>query len=289
VTGMAQEKVTVTITSSLGEEAPLTVGDAMRQILDVFEWLSATAGDQAGSIDWQLVDVTMQSPLTATARAVPKIPGVAAEPIARREKVAMELSLLSMVVRGEVPTGMDSIARARAKALFARNANGIGRTDIQFYENAPPITIDQKQARLAVETLEKFEKLQPEDEADLSRVEMGSLEGDVLLTGPFRGQPAIQLRERLSGLDVWCIFSPELAEQVGPQHSWEETWENRRVLVTGRITYSRDGRIRHVYAIALEDIDPRSLSYGDIADPNFTGGLAPSAYLESLWEEEDVG
>lgn len=289
MTAMAPEKITVTITSSIGEDAPLTVSDAMSQILDFFELLSAAGGDQASLIDWQLVDVAMQSPLRATAEAIPKMPGVATEPIARREKVALESSFERMVVRGEVPEWMNDAARSRAKALFGRNMNGIGRMDIQFYEDAPLTRIDQRQARIAVEAIENVEKASTE--ADLSRVEMGSLEGDVLLTGPYRGQPAIQLRERLSGLDVWCVFAPELAKQVGPQHSWEETWRNRRVLITGRITYSRDGRIRLVYALGLKDLDPSPLEYRDIADPHFTGGLAASEYLESLWEEEeeDVG
>lgn len=282
---MAPETITVTIRSSAGENAPLTVDDAMRQLLDIFQLLEAAGGDDAALIVWQLVEISMNSPLHATARAVAKVPGIEVEPIARREKAAVAHSIEDLVVRAEVSDWMDDSTRKRAKTLFARNANGIGRTDIQFYEDAPPTIIDQKQARTAVAAIEKAEsgKLP-------ALTEMGSVEGDVLVTGPYRHQPAIQIRERLSGSEIWCVFAPELAERAGPQHSWAETWTNRRVLVTGKITYSnsRERQIRLVYAVSMEDVDPRPLTYNDIADPNFTGGLGVPEYIDSLWEE-DVG
>lgn len=283
---MAPETVTVTIRSSVGEDAPLTVDDAMRQILDFFQLLEAAGGEEAALIAWQLVEISINSPLHATARAVAKVPGIDVAPIARREKNALAHSIEDMVLHAEVPDWMDDATRARAKSLFARNTNGIGRTDIQFYEDTPLTIIDQRTARAAVTAIDQAEKVRTVPRQDLSRIEMGSVEGDVLVTGPYRGQPAIQIRERLSGSEIWCVFSPELAETAGPQHSWAETWTNRRVFVTGQITFSRDGRIRHVYALGMEDVDPKPLTYKDIADPNFTGGLGVSEYISSLWEEE---
>lgn len=259
----------------------------MRQILDFFALLAAAGGEQTSLIDWQLVEVTMRSPLRATAQAVPNLPGIAAEPIARREKIALASSIAAMVRSEPIPDWMDEPTRERARALFARNMNGIGRMAIQFEDDAPLTIIDQNRARIAVETIDSERRVYLPEE-DRSRIEMGSVEGDVLLTGPYRGQPAIQLRERLSGADVWCIFTPEVAESIGPNHSWAETWRNRRVLVSGAINYGRDGLIRRVNVSSLRDIDPRPLSYGEVADPNFTGGLAASEYIESLWEE-DVG
>jgi hypothetical protein len=283
-----RETVTVVIRSSVGDDAPLTVNDAMRQILDFFELLSAAGGDEGSFIDWQLVEVAMRSPLSATAEAISKEPGVPAEPIARREKVTLASSIEDMVLRSAVPTWMNEHARETAKALFARNMNGIGRTDIQFERDAPLTIIDQRQARVAISAIERFEKELLSLQEDLTRIEMGSVEGNVLWTGSYRGNPAIQVRERMTGADVWCVFVTELAEKIGPRYSWATTWTNRHVLVTGQIIYSRDGNIRNVYASYIEDIDARPITYKDIADPNFTGGLGASKYIESLWEE-DVG
>lgn len=242
---MASERVTVTITSSIGEDAPLSVTDAMNQILDFFDLLSAAGGEQSSQIDWQLVDIAMRSPLCATAEAVPMQVGVPADPVAQREKAVLASFIEGIVLRSEIPEWMDGPVRDRAKAFFRRNANGIGRMVIQFDEDAPLLVLDQSQALRAVEAIETAEKeIEDAPQADLSRTEIGTIEGDVLLAGPYRGQPAIQIRDRLSGSEVWCVFAPELAEAEGPQHSWAEAWSNCRVLVTGSIRYARDGRAR---------------------------------------------
>jgi hypothetical protein len=259
----------------------------MRQLLDFFALLSAAGGEPASLVDWQLVEVSMQSPLRATAEAYAKQPGIDAAPIALHEKAILAASITSLAESGTVPDWMDQPTLARAKALFGRNTNGIGHTNIQFDENAPIAFIDQRRARAALETISRHEQL-ISAEQDRSRTEMGSLEGNVLLTGPYYGQPAIQLRESLSDAEIWCVFTPETAASIGPNHSWAETWRNRRVRVTGAIQYDRKGNIRRVNVSTLKEIDPTPLHYSQIADPNFTGGLSASDYIKSLWEE-DVG
>jgi hypothetical protein len=284
---MASEKVTVTITSSIGEDAPLTVNDAMRQILDFFELLQAAGGDEASLISWQLVDISMKSPLHATARAVAKTPGIVPEPIARREKARLAESLQSLAKRSAVPDWMDANARQKVSHIFERNLNGIGRTDIQFNDNEPVQIIVSNVARTALETLrrhEAIEQLQAQ-QLDLSRKEYGSIEGDVLETTTHYGHPAIRVRERLTGEELVCILSDELAAKSGPQHSWSEVWGNKRVLVTGQITYKKDGKIGQVNAIEIETIEAPRLTYRDIADPNLTGGLSAVDFLNSLWDE----
>ena len=94
---MAPERVTVTISSSAGESEPLTVTDAMRQILDFFDLLATAGGKDGNLISWQLVAISMNSPLKATAQAISRVPGVLAEPIARREKAAVRHSLESAI------------------------------------------------------------------------------------------------------------------------------------------------------------------------------------------------
>jgi hypothetical protein len=43
-----------------------------------------------------------------------------------------------------------------------------------------------------------------------------------------------------------------------------------------------------MHAISIQLIDPISIQYHGIADPNFTGGLSPAEYLDKLWEG-DIG
>jgi hypothetical protein len=281
---MAPEQITIIISAKAGD-GPLTVNDAMRQVSDFFEMLEAAGGQDASAISWELVSARKESPFQVTARAISRTPGFAAEPIARREKIALAASL-NEIVSGRVPDEMDARATERTKRIFARTLNGIGRMDIQFDEQGPPLIIVERIARTAIAVLEATERDRSGGEQDQSRIEMGSIEGDVLLTGPYRGQPAIQVRERLSGQEIWCVFSPELAQTAGPEHNWSETWANRRLMLSGQISYAKDGRLRHIYAQAVQDVDPRPLQYSDIADPNFTGGLSASDYIKSLWEEE---
>lgn len=281
---MASETITITITASAGD-GPLTVSDAMRQVSDFFEVLETSGGEDVSTIvTWELVSARKESPFQVTARAISKVPGFPAEPIARREKIALKSSF-NEIMSGHIPDSMGPKATETFKRMFARTLNGIGRTDILLDPQDAPIIIVERSARTAISAFEATDRVQLV-EVDHSRIEMGSVDGDVLLTGPYRGQPAIQVRERLTGQELWCVFSPELAQTVGPVHNWSETWANRRLLLTGQITYGKDGRIRLVYAYAAADIDPKPLRYADIADPNFTGGLSASEYVKSLWEEE---
>ena len=71
---MAPERVTISIVSSAGEDGPLTVDDATRQILDFFEMLSAAGGEDGKLISWRLVSVSMRSPLSVTAEPFSDVP-----------------------------------------------------------------------------------------------------------------------------------------------------------------------------------------------------------------------
>lgn len=284
---MAPERVTITVRSSAGEDAPLAVGDAMRQILDFFELLAAAGGEEAGLISWQLVDISMNSPITATAEAASTMPGISAEPIARREKAKVTHSF-DEIKRERVPDWMDKSARERVKSLFARNVSGVGRTVVRLYPEEPPIVISPVAARAAVEVLNRFEAERPKPADDFSRFEIGSFEGNVIGLTHHYGRAAVEVRDRLSGAAIKCPLSDELRERIGKEHQWEEVWSNQRVLISGKLSFRVDGRIQGAEVHDIESINPPRLSFEEIADPGFTGGLAPSEYLDAL-REDDVG
>lgn len=283
---MAPERITVTIRSSTGDQEPLTVQDAMRQILDFFDLLSAAGGKEGKVVSWRLIAVSMASPLSATAQAFSDAPGILAETVARREKDQLSHSFREITEQGDVPEWMDDATRAKARAFFNRNLNGIGRTDIKFDEESPLTVIVERSARMAISA---FERSDAEAEDDLSRWEIGSVEGNIIRLDTYHGQPAIRLQERLHGWQFPCVLSPSLADNIGHQHDWAEVWTGRRIQVSGEILFRAAGHIGRMYANDIKPIDERRLTYADISDPNFTNGLSARDYLNQLWEEDEVG
>ena len=282
---MTPERVTVTIRSSAGEAAPLTVQDAMHQILDFFDLLSAAGGEEGKVVSWRLVEVSMASPLSATAEPFSDVPGVQPDVIAHQEKERVLSSIREITEAGQIPAWMDAASRTLARSLFNRTLNGIGRTDIKFDNQKSVATIVERTAKLAIAALDAADR-RHEVEEDLSRSEIGSLEGNIIRLETYHGQPAIRLLERITNRDIPCVLSLSLAEQIGPQHNWAEVWTGRRVLVVGEILFRPTGQIGRVCADAIHPIDARQLAYADISDRNFTNGLPVQKYLSQLWEDE---
>lgn len=281
---MAPERVTISLVSSAGEDAPLTVDDATRQILDFFEMLSGGVGEEGKLVSWRLVKVSMDSPLSITAEPFSDVPGIVANEIARREKATLANWIEEATTRGRVPEGLPPYVRRRAQSFFERNTTRIGRTVIELDDQTPPVVIVERVARTGISAL--AEAAAEEAPPDLTRTEIGSIEGYVLEATTFYGRPAVRIRERIMGAEVLCVFSNDLAEHVGSEHHWSDVWQGRRVLVTGEISYRQDGSIARLMATDVINIDARPLSYEDVADPNFTGGLGRADYVRTLWEEE---
>lgn len=153
---------------------------------------------------------------------------------------------------------------------------------------APVIVIAERSARAAIFALEASDRafIDEAQSEDLSRSEMGSVEGDVIQLTTYHGQPAIRLRERLHGWDVPCVLSAQLAERIGHEHGWFEVWAGRRIQVIGELLFRREGHIGRVIATDIKPVDSRPLTHAEIADRNFTGGLPVRDYLDQLWEDE---
>jgi hypothetical protein len=236
-------------------------------------------------LSWRLVSISMDSPLSLTAEPFSDIPGTPVDAIARQEKAALSTSLHEMTTAGHVPEWTGNSLRKPARSFFLRHMNGIGRTDVRFNEHEAPIVIVERSARIAASALEQAAQEKP-PAGDLTRTEIGLIEGQVIEATTFYGQPAIRVKDRLTSTEVTCILSAELAERVGPLHDWNDVWRGRHVSVSGEIFYRQDGTVTRVRASEILNIDASQLEYADIADPNFTGGLSPADYVRTLWEEE---
>ena len=282
---MAPERVTITVKSDLGEDGPLTVSDALRQVIDFFDLLSAAQGENGQVVSWRLVSMSKNSPLVATAEPFSDVPGVDIGPIAHRARVAVQSALEEITSEAGVPSWMDAPARDKVRAILSRNTNGIGRTDIKMDNKSPVIMIVPRLANRGLATLVRAEAEIAAREPDLSRSEFGSVEGNVADATTYRRQPALRLRERISGSEVLCVLSDELAKKAGA-HKWQEVWEGARVIVWGEVQFNRKGTIISIRADDIIEVAPRDLTYADIADPNFTAGLEP---VEYLMRDADVG
>jgi hypothetical protein len=287
---MANHRVTVTVRSRIGDEGPLTVADAMRQVLDFFLLLEAAQTDEQGGkqVSWQLVHVSMESPFEASAEPFAVEAGVPADLIGRRAGYRVAISLEEITARGTVPDWMDESARERLRRIFKRNLNGVGRTDFRIGSEIPVVAIVEKTARAGLRALERDAL---EDEAkreDLSRSEYGSIEGDVAETTTYYHRPALTVRDRLTGQDVMCILTPELAGAIGAEHNWQEVWDARRVIVSGEVFYSAKGLPERVNVVDFRVVEPKEIAASAIFDSGFTAGMTSAEYIDKL-REGDLG
>jgi hypothetical protein len=178
-------------------------------------------------------------------------------------------------------------ALAKTKSILQRNMNGVGLTTIVFDDTAPPAMIVEKTARVALLAIERAELIEAEKDQDLSRMEFGSIEGEVYDGTSWHGRPALKIKERLTGADVTCVLSSELRAEIGPKRPLDDVWSHPRVLISGEIYYRKDGMPIRVMAFAITQIEAEPLTMADIADPNFTGGKSPREHIASHWDDDE--
>ena len=120
-------------------------------------------------------------------------------------------------------TWIDREADDLIRRILKRNLNGVGRTDVRFDDETPPVVIDHRAALRGIGFLEtKAAEKAAED--DLTRTEHGAVEGNVIGVTTHYSKPAFSLRTRLSGREVKCVLRPEIATKIGGTHDWNEAW-----------------------------------------------------------------
>ena len=154
------ETVSITIYPSTAESADLTVADAMQQVLDAFELLSKSqlgrTGEPKSKVIWRLEKASTNSPLTIEASASSYDPAINLDVEARQAKIAFFEGVNGLLAAKKKPDWMDKDAETTVRRLFARNLNGIGRTDFVFEEGAAPVIVDHRTAARAVNFLERL-------------------------------------------------------------------------------------------------------------------------------------
>lgn len=268
------EKITITVRASGAHLDVLTVQDAMRQVLDIFEMLEA---DDSGVV-WKLAYATTNSPFQLQGEAVSFEPAVDVSVIARTQKAVVARGLQE-ILNGRLPDDWSEGRRASAaKRLFNRNMNGIGATVIDF-ETGEPVTVTPTVAQTAVRTLQR----KPEEALYLlasAKQEIGSIEGTLSDLSTHWNHPAVKVLEARTKAQVWCRLSSELQDRFADKATFSDIWEHKRVIVRGRLKYDDDGGLSYVLASDIEKIEPRAISVEEIADKEFSGGLSVVEYID---------
>jgi hypothetical protein len=281
------ERVTITIEPSLEQGDTLTVQDAMRQVLDFIEVVSAAASDDARpKIAWKLVSATTNSPFTAVAEAEavdPEWPDIERDVRAAKHRITEAFS--EAYETGEVPEWITSSANENFMRLLRRNLDGIGKTEMRLVNSAPPIVIVERVARHSLDNIKRLEMGQLTNEPDYSGEELGSVEGAVIEALTHKGRPALRIRDNVSEDDILCVFSRDKAESIGTNHNLREVWSGQRVTVFGLLKRKRNGSISIVEGDDLIIISAAEAPLSSFMDENFTSGRGVTEFLSDVWGE----
>jgi hypothetical protein len=284
----SSDKVTIVVQPSAAHPDILSVQDAMKQVLDFFELLMPD-DQEAGALVWNLSLASTNSPLTVVGEPRSLQQDVDVSVMARSQRRVVAEQLRSLASGSRPSRVLTKKRRATIRRIFTRNTEGIGRTHVSVDVFDEPVLITPSSAASAIQALDDEER---EFDSFLldnrGREEVGSIEGVLLDVGTEYNQPAILVRERKSGRDIWCRVDPDLKHQISESTRFEDVWDRRRVIVSGRVVFDASGLIARVYARVVTPIIPRSMTIHDIKDENFGGGLSAKAYLDSL-RDGDLG
>lgn len=265
-----KSKISLTINSSTTHGGALAVDDAMAQVLDFFKLM------KDDYVSWKIVSATMNSPFHIDCE--PFSDSISVKDVTEKAIIAKEKleSRLISFIEGDVPPAWASgEIFSCAKNLLKRSQNGIGRFDIDFNDDLPPLTIIPA---LATNALRKISI----EKEDWSREELGSIEGTIIDIGLNYLKPAIQVKDRLTKDEIWCIIPSELIDYISNLTEAKDVWRGQRVIVDGLIRYNKKGSISRVVVSEITKVKKGGIMLDDIIDPRFTNGLSPVEYLNIL-------
>jgi hypothetical protein len=268
-------RVRIVIRPSGSHPDILTIRDAVDQVRDIFE----LAENDDPRVAWKLVSASTNTPLTIAAEMVAMVPDIT--PL---ELVTLASERTTEVREGFAALGDGAIIAAWSqgkksntlKRILNRSVDGIGRTDVQVNDEPERQTITPKAAEIALRAIEAHPSI------DRSRVEIGSVEGEYLDIGHHYGHPAIKLLERKTRREVWCWISEHELDKFSALVKAADVWRYKRVRASGKIYYNSIGDFLHVEAQDVHLVDVRRVGLDEVRDPDFTGGLRVSDYLNRL-------
>jgi hypothetical protein len=284
------ETITIVVHPSGADADTLTVSDAMQQVLDIFSLLSRAEAQRIGSqqVVWRLESASTNSPFTVSAIAVASDPLGIVDNEAHIAKATLEEGWSGVINAREKAPWIDHDTEQIMRRILTRSLNGIGRTDIRFGDDTPPVILDHQAALRA----DNFLKLvAAEEEAlieDLTRTEYGAAEGDVTNITTHYRKPAFIMRDRLSKRDVKCVLTDQAASKIGGEHAWREAWSGQRVLVSGRLHFNNNGDLIKIDVDEVTAVTPQNIDLKDIQSAGPDDKPTARQYLDRLWGKPDA-
>lgn len=285
-----RQRVVITVRPNPSDGDRLKVADAMRQVLDVLRVLESAGrsleADPKRGFDWRLERATANSPFTVVAVADARDPAIDVSQRVRLAKHETAIAFRAVAERRSPPAWLDPDGTAALRSVYERTLNGIAATAIDFDADGRPDEKVTGQVDVAPETagaaLAALRDAAPLSEMrSPARVAHGELDGRLAAVGRYRGQPALQVVNRLYG-PVWCVVPSELADRLGDERTLREVWSGRRVAVSGRLHYAAGGRLVRVVVEDIRERPSRHVRIEDVLDADFTAGLDPIEYLDRL-------
>ena len=271
------ERLIVSVDAPAQHPDVLRVEDAFEHIVELFELASATRQAGEPEVIWKLVSVSMNSPLTVVAEAVSARPGVDVGAAARLQKARFAENV-DVLRRGGVPSAWSQgRARSVARRFVRRSISEVGVTKVVLDDKTITFADVAANARLLIE--DKVQVIAP-------KTQIGSIEGFFLDVTTHYGHPAILMKERRTGKEVWCLVSEDHKQQISAQANFEDVWSGRRMIASGRIEYEPNGSISRVTASKIRLIEGGSVDLKH--DPAFTDGMDVSNYVD-LFREGNLG
>ena len=272
------QKLIVSVDASNENPELSSVEDVFSHVLELFRLVNQSGSDNQGDIVWRLVSVQMNSPLTVTAEAVSVRYGVQADVVAERQKRAFTCNY-NQLRSGTIPREWSTPKiREVMNSFLARSRAGIGRTTVDVgLKTEKPIVITKEDADQAAVTVAINDP-----KPNRTKEQIGSVEGRLLQIASYYGHSAIQILDRRTKEEIWCVVPEAFQHEVSESTSVEDVWKGSRVLVRGRITYGTDGKVARVVATSVRRIESQTILEATISDKEFTGGINVSEYLEKF-------
>lgn len=274
---------TVRGTDRLGDDAP-TVEDLLGQIET---WIGvlrnvevAVAQGGKPELVWRVTDAHKNSPLTFEVTPYPATHGMNIEHRAKKVVSAAASGVKQLSETGERPLYFTDQTVEHVEKVYARVTNGLAKTVVDFSNyNEPNFEATPDIARRSLQRITATRAATP-----VAHRELGSIEGFINKVELDRhGRPIVWLRSRLDGYEVKCVSDSAGLSRIG-HLELSEVLRGLRVRVHGILHYKDLERIASISAEAVYLFDPDEAlpKLTDIIDPDFTGGLESSAYLEAL-------
>lgn len=227
--------------------------DSVRQLLALIEELQ----QQDRELDWRLSAVSMNSPLRA------ELDGFDMEGVAVQTSRAAAAAEAAFEVLDAINDNDPALALGRLSDARRRQLRGL----------LAPLRERTGSLRIIVEG--RGERVIRSDQAQRTLValaspsrqrgpEYGSIEGYIIAATTHYGSPAVRVRTSLSGEEITCVFDRTTAQGIGAEHTLDEVWAGKRVLVSGRIDFDKAGSAHVVRADSMKVLTERRITAAEI-------------------------